>query len=557
MSRKLWTYHGGLHLPDEKEISTARPLATLPLPRQLTIPLQQHIGEPTTPLVKVGDKVLKGQKIADAGAYVSAPLHAPSSGTVTAIGMAAVPHPSGMSAAAITIETDGEDRWIEDRNPVSDHKSLNPTELREKVHQAGIVGLGGAGFPSFIKLNPGARTSIDSLIINGAECEPYISCDDMLMRSRPEAVLEGAQIMAHALHADTIIIAIEENKPDAYAALRAALHGCGCSNVELVMIPTHYPSGGEKQLIKVITGREVPQNGLPIDLGIVCHNVATAASVFDAVIQDQPLISRIITVTGEGVAQPQNLIVPLGAPIESLVEACGGYTEQAERLVMGGPMMGFAIHSDEVPVIKTANCFLLTRIPATEQSVRPCIRCGACADVCPAQLLPQQLFWYAQANDFEKVQDYNLFDCIECGCCSHVCPSHLPLVHFYRYAKNEIWEQERERGKADIARQRHEARQERQARDKAEREAKLRKKREALKAKQSGSDKKDEKDSKQAAIQAALDRVRAKQNGGDDKPKNIDNLTPEQQRAIDEADARRQRMRDQEQQPNTKGEGKS
>jgi len=534
VSRRLWTFHGGLELDDHKARSTSRPLGSVALPAELVLPLQQHIGESAVALVEVGEQVLKGQKIAELGGQVSVPLHAPTSGRVVAIEPRAVPHPSGMNAPAIVIESDGKEQWFEPRERHTDYTTLDAKALRYLIREAGIVGLGGAGFPAFLKLNPGARTAVETLLLNGAECEPYISCDDMLMRNRPEAVLEGAHIMQQALNAKTVLVAIEENKPDAFAALRAALADSGRSDIELVMVPARYPTGGERQLIKVVTGHEVPHGGLPLDIGIVCHNVATAASVFDAVVEGKPLISRIVTITGEGVKEPQNLQALIGTPISALVEACGGYTDRAQRLVMGGPMMGVALQSDEIPVVKTANCYLIEQNPQSQPAM-PCIRCGECAEVCPAQLLPQQLYWHARAADFDKIQDYNLFDCIECGCCAQVCPSHIPLVHYYRHAKTEIWAQERERKHSDIARQRHEARLARLERDKAERAEKLRKKREALKQKESG----DKPDGKKTEIQAALERVRAKQAEKEGAPKNTDNLTPEQQRAINEADARR------------------
>ena len=339
-----------------------------------------------------GEMVLKGQMIARAHGYVSVPVHASSSGTVVDISEQAVPHPSGLRAPCVVIETDGCDAAAADLLS-GDPARLDPSELRNRIRAAGIVGLGGAGFPSFIKLNPGPTRPIHTLLINGAECEPYISCDDRLMRERPERVIGGACILRHALHAQHCVIAVEDNKPEAIAALRAAIAAKGDARIEVVVVPTIYPSGGEKQLIKILTGQEVPSQGLPADVGIVCHNPGTAAAVQRALMDGEPLISRIVTVTGEGVANPGNLEVRIGTSIADVIAACGGYTPAAHRLLMGGPMMGFALGSDEVPIVKTSNCLLVAsqaELPLPPEPL-PCIRCGACADACPADLLPQQL----------------------------------------------------------------------------------------------------------------------------------------------------------------------
>jgi electron transport complex protein RnfC len=481
--RKLWHFHGGVHLPDEKALSNGGPVAPAALPRQLIIPLQQHIGAPAKAVVKVGERVLKGQKIGDGRGYVSAPVHASSSGTVVAIEKRPVPHPSGLSATCIVVETDGEDAWAELPEPLSDYRSLDPAEIRDRIRWAGIVGMGGAAFPASVKLNPGSEQSIRTLVVNGAECEPYITCDDMLMRERAGRILQGVRILRHLLGAGECLIGVEDNKPEAIESLRAALTDADIrAGTAVVSIPTLYPSGGEKQLIKILTGKEVPSHGIPAQVGILCQNVGTAAAIADAVLDGRPLISRTVTLTGRGVGRPQNLEVLIGTPAADLIEQAGGIRGDIRKLVLGGPMMGFAIDDRRIPVTKASNC-LLALTPAESPDpgpALPCIRCGTCAEACPVSLLPQQMYWYARAKDLDKVQDYNLFDCIECGCCALVCPSHIPLVQYYRYAKTESWAREQERRKAEHARQRHEAREARLERLERERQAKLRQKKAAL-----------------------------------------------------------------------------
>lgn len=515
----IWEFFGGLHLPDHKAESTRQPIAIAPVPHHLVLPLQQHIGEMAEPVVQVGDAVLKGQIIARAQGKVSAPVHASSSGRVTEIAVHRIPHPSGLEAPCIVIETDGEDRWAELPPAWPDYAERGANELIERIRWAGIVGLGGATFPTGAKLATGEEKHIHTLILNGAECEPYISCDDMLMRERADRVIAGMQILLHILGARKCLIGIENNKPEAIAAMRRALSDAGVENAQVMVVPTKYPSGGEKQLIKLLTGHEVPHGGLPADLGLLCQNVATSAAVADAVLQGRPLISRIVTLTGQGIRKPQNVVAHFGTLATKLIAFAGGYTEHLHRLILGGPMMGFTLHNDHVPITKACNCLLAASAEESPDPPKasPCIRCGRCADVCPARLLPQQLYWYAHARDFDKVQDYHLFDCIECGCCSHVCPSHIPLVQYYRFAKTEIWNQERERKKSDLARQRHEARLARLERIERERKERLRKKKEALenKSKAGGPD------PKKAAIEAAMKRVAAKkalQQAGDDTP---------------------------------------
>lgn len=538
--RTIYQFHGGLHLPDNKAQSTSCPVIKAALPERLIIPLQQHIGEQTQPVVKVGERVFKGQLIAKARGYISANIHASSSGRVLEIGKRPIPHPSGLKGNCILIETDGSDQWSE-LNPVEDFHRLSPADLEEKICAAGIVGLGGAAFPTNVKLNTSQK--IEKLIINGAECEPYISCDDMLMREQAESLLTGVAIMHHMLRADECLIGIEDNKPEAIAAMTCAVDNLGMTNTEVAVIPTIYPSGGEKQLIQILTGKEVPTGGVPTDIGMLCQNVGTAAAISDAIVLGRPLISRYVTLTGEGLHEPRNMEVLIGTPINEVIEQAGGYTDKISSLIVGGPMMGYTLCDDSAPVTKAVNClFAASREEVLDPGTpSPCIRCGDCADVCPVNLLPQQLYWYTRAKNLEKAQDYHLFDCIECGCCSHVCPSHIPLVHYYRYAKQESWDQERERERSAIARERFEARKRRLARLEAERKARLRKKKDALTTGSKNlSDK--ESDPKKAAIQAAIKRAAEKKAGLEKagiKPKNTEHLTPEQQKQIEQVDSRR------------------
>ena len=471
-ARKIWDIPGGIHPPENKAQSLASPIATLPLPAQLVLPLSQHIGAAAKPLVQPGDQVLKGQLLAEAVGFVSAPVHAPTSGTIAAIEDRAIPHPSGRTAPCIVLAPDGREEWVP-RQVTVDYRTLPPEALLELIRNAGIVGLGGAGFPSAVKL--GARQAIHTLIINGTECEPYITADDILMQERAADILAGVEIMAHILgHPATVLIGVEDNKPLAIEALQAAAKAID-SSVEVVEFPTKYPSGGEKQLIQILTGQEVPSGGLPADLGIVCQNVGTAHAVYRAVAHGEPLISRITTVTGKACTRNGNYKVLLGTPISHLLAHSGFDAKRCTRLVMGGPMMGFTLADDSVPVVKTTNCIIAgssAEFPAWTPPAQACIRCGLCAEACPASLLPQQLYWYAQAQNVERLEAHNLFDCIECGACAYVCPSNIPLVQYYRGAKSEIRKQEAERQKADHARQRFEFHQARLEKAEAEKAAK-------------------------------------------------------------------------------------
>jgi electron transport complex protein RnfC len=539
---ELSQFHGGLKLAGHKRLSTLTPIARMPAQARYIIPVLQHIGVAGEVLVSVGERVRKGQMLARPRHLVSAAIHAPVSGVVNAIGNYPVPHPSGIEDLCIVLNNDGKDECIEQRAVGANCFNLSPHELRNIIRDAGIVGLGGAAFPSAVK-----QTEIDiqTLIINGVECEPYITCDDMLMREHAREIIAGAEVIGHIIKAREIIIAIEDNKPEAIAAMQAAVAEDNTGYFRVQAVPTIYPSGGEKQLIKVVLDKEVPSNGLPNDISVLCQNVGTAYAIYRAIYHGEPLISRLLTVTGHGVQCPQNVWVDIGTPMQACIEFCGGYTNAADGMIMGGPMMGFTLRNDELPVIKASNCLLVTTredalLPASHTHL-PCIRCGHCVDVCPANLLPQQLYWFASAGQHEHAVKHHLFDCIECGCCAYVCPSRIPLVQYYRHAKSDIWAQERERKQADIARERHAARLARLEAQKLAREDKLRQKREALNARTpaKSADLTHGADARQAAIAAALARVEAKKQQQGVTAKNMHNLTPEQQQLIAAVEKRR------------------
>ncbi|MEH6445128.1 MAG: electron transport complex subunit RsxC [Oceanospirillaceae bacterium] len=469
---KVFAFHGGIHPPENKHQSTQCPIAIAPLAKVLNVPVQQHIGAPAKVCVNIGDKVLKGQRIADAQGKVSVPIHAPSSGIIKAIAEHPVPHPSGMPALCISIETDGLDEWIE-HSGLEDFRTLSKHQLIDYIRDRGIAGMGGAGFPTAVKLHLGDDHIVNTLIINAAECEPYISADDLLMRERASQIVSGIDVLQHLLAPSHIIIGIEDNKPQAIRALEIAIQDCKY-NIDVVGVPTKYPSGGEKQLIQLLTNVEVPNGGIPADVGIVCQNVGTVYAIHQAVKHGESLISRVVTVTGDGVAKPQNYQTLIGTPFSLLLEAAGMYTQKTSRLIVGGPMMGFSIDKLDTPVVKTSNCIIAatsTEMPAPEPA-QACIRCGLCEQVCPVQLLPQQLHWFAKGQEYQKAQQHNLFDCIECGACSYVCPSNIPLVQYYRHAKTSIREEQQDKRKSDLARERFEAKQDREQRAVDEKAAK-------------------------------------------------------------------------------------
>ncbi len=508
--RKIWDFHGGIHPPENKIQSLAKPLQNAPVPQELVLPLNMHVGAPARPVVAVGDHVLCGQLIADSNGGFSAGVHASSSGEVVAIEDRPIAHPSGLTAPCIVIQTDGKDEWIEIKGN-QNYRDEDPVILVDQLRVAGLAGLGGAGFPTAVKLQP--RNKIDTLIINGTECEPYITADHELMRTNPDVVVRGAELLAYILgEPESVLIGVEDNKPDAIDALQKAIDETNDSRIELVVFPTKYPSGGEKQLIQILTSKEVPAGGLPSDLGIVVQNVGTAAAAWDAITRGIPLVSRITTMVGEALQYQGNLTVRIGTPVRSLLEFCGAEVDGLDRIVMGGPMMGFALPNADVPVTKITNCLIApttTELPPLP-APQPCIRCGACAEACPANLLPQQLLWYAQSENSEGLKDHNLFDCIECGACSYVCPSNIPLVQYYRASKGMIREAQREKIASDRARERFEARKERLEREAVERKAKREARMAAAQAKNSEGSQDD-------PVAAAIEKAAAKTEGNEER----------------------------------------
>ncbi|PLX33497.1 MAG: electron transport complex subunit RsxC [Hyphomicrobiales bacterium] len=437
---KLFSIRGGVHPSSHKSLSSEQPIRAIAMPELLHVPMRQNIGAPAEPVVAEGESVLKGQLIGESAGPVSAPVHAPTSGTVTAIGDYIAPHPSGLAGLTITIAPDGREAWAELPPPL-DPETATGQEIADRVREAGIVGMGGAAFPSSVKLGLGTSRQLHSLILNGAECEPYLSADDRLMRERSEGIVGGAAIMMKALGIPRAIVAIEDNKPEAIAAMRAAASGHGA--IEIAAVPSRYPMGSEKQLIQVVTGVEVPAGKLPAHAGVLVHNVATAHAVHDAVRFGRPLISRVVTVSGGAMAEPGNLEVLIGTPVADMISACGGLKGTPEQLLLGGPMMGVPLHDKAAPAIKGNNGVLaLSRSEVNPGAHMPCIRCADCVAACPCGLQPLEMMIRIRNEKLSEAADVGLYDCILCGACSWVCPSHIPLVQYFNYARGALRDQD-------------------------------------------------------------------------------------------------------------------
>ncbi|WP_313383920.1 electron transport complex subunit RsxC [Pantoea sp.] len=516
---KLWDFEGGIHPPEMKTQSNGTPLSQLPLPNHFIIPLKQHIGHEGEICVAPGDRVLRGQPLTF-GTGRMLPVHAPTSGTIDAIGQHMTAHPSGLSELCIFMSPDGEDRWAR-LEPMADYRQRERAAIVQRIHDAGVAGLGGAGFPTGTKLRGGLR-GVKTLIINAAECEPYITADDRLMQDYAAEVLEGCRILAWVLQAERVLIGIEDNKPEAIAALKQALGGE--RDLHIRVIPTKYPSGGAKQLTKILTGMEVPHGGRSTDIGVLMQNVGTAWAVKRAVIDGEPLTERVVTLTGEAIAQPRNVWSRIGTPISHLLHQVGFTPAPRQMVIMGGPLMGFTLPSLDVPVVKITNCILAPSASemGNNDEEQSCIRCSACADACPANLLPQQLYWYSQGGDHDKARAHHIDDCIECGACAWVCPSNIPLVQYYRQEKAELRAIDLEAKRTAEAKARFEARQARLEREKLAREAKH----EQAKQRVARSD--------EGELAAARERVMAKRQAAGE----VDPAVEEAQRQARHAQAR-------------------
>lgn len=431
---KTWRFHGGVHPADGKALSNTVPAQRAPLLDRYTVAIQQNIGAPPKPVVAKGDTVKKGQLIAEPGGFVSAPVHAPTSGTVGDI--VEVPGANGGTIQAIEIISDGKDEWGSGLEPIPNWKNTDREVLKKRIAEAGIVGMGGAAFPTHVKLSPPPEKVIDTLILNGAECEPYLTADHRLMLERTEAVLEGAAIAAKILRVDRVFLGIEENKPDAIAALNEKAKNYG---VTVVPLHVRYPQGGEKQLIYALTGRSVATGGLPMDVGCVVQNVGSCAAIRDAVVEGHPLIERYTTVTGTPVANPGTWILRLGTTVEQALTFAGGVKDRAAKVIMGGPMMGFAQTSLGVTITKNSSGVLLLQWKETSgYTSSPCIRCGRCVRACPMKLLPGPVSVMIESEHYDEAEKNYVMDCMECGVCTYVCPAKRPLVQHFRRAKAEI-----------------------------------------------------------------------------------------------------------------------
>ena len=502
MTQHLHAFPGGLALPHHKEISLKPPLRRAALPERLFVPIGQHQGETGFILVAAGETVTTGQALTSAREDGQVPAHAPCAGTVIGLTRKPASHPPGSLRRCLEIRPAPEPLTAPARR-LKQWQNQPGEKIVEHLREMGLAGMGGAMFPTAAKLR-GPWQEIHTLILNGAECEPWIACDESLLRARPADVISGALILAHAVSAQRIVVAVEDPMEHTAALLDQAATRAGVDHwVEVISVRGVYPAGGERQLIHTLTGQEVPHDGLPQDLGLICHNVATAVAAFDAVERGRPLTERIVTVTGPGVARPCNLIAPIGTPAAWLIAQAGGYTEQAQRLILGGPMSGIALTTDEVVITKGSNCLLVLDTPPADPSrVMPCINCGQCVEACPAGLLPQLLFRAIDGERYEQAAELAVLDCIECGCCARVCPSQIPLVDHYRHAKGELRLRDLDQRRAALARRRYEARQQRLAEAQAAREARRRKRAERLKEKTAAEDE----------IQAAIARARRKKN---------------------------------------------
>jgi Na+-translocating ferredoxin:NAD+ oxidoreductase subunit C len=432
----LGKFKGGIHPPDCKDATRDKAIVSARVPYKVTVPLLQHIGAQCRPAVSAGQLVKMGDVIGTSGGFVSAPVHAPVSGKIS--GFCKVPHPAGMMVQAVSIENDNQETRAEFRESPG-FGAFSPDELRERIHDAGIVGMGGAAFPAHVKLSPPEGKKIDTLIINGVECEPYLTADHRLMLEKSGEITGGAKLIMKVLGVSQCMIGIESNKPDAVAVMKNACGGNDPS-VSVHSLNVKYPQGAEKMLIKVLVNREVPLRGLPMDVGVVVHNVATAVAVYEAVRYGMPLIERAVTVTGDAIREPKNLLVRIGSTVADLVEECGGFSQEPGKIIMGGPMMGFALPSLDMPITKgTSGIIALSKQTVLHnEEFGPCIKCGRCIDVCPMGLIPSILGVFGEKGFYDEAKEYRVHDCFECGSCAYVCPSKRPIVQFIKLAKSLV-----------------------------------------------------------------------------------------------------------------------
>lgn len=429
------SFRHGVHPPDSKTLTASVPIRRMPFPDEVVLPLRQHAGKPAVPIVRVGDRVQRGDLLARADGFISAPVHASASGTIRAIELH--PHPDGSMSDAIRIAVDRWSPQVPRPRMVPEWQALPPAGIVQAVQDAGVVGLGGAAFPAHVKLMPPKDATLDLLLVNGAECEPYLTSDHRTMVEYPVRVIEGVRIVLKALGLEKAVIAVEDNKPDAVAALRAALPEGG--GISVVSLPAKYPQGAEKMLIRAVTGREVPSGRLPAHVGVVVQNVGTIAAIAEVFETGLPLVERIVSVTGRGVRKPSNLIVPVGVPVRDVLAFCGGLTDDAREVIFGGPMMGASQPDLSVPVLKgTSGVVVLRADDVARPEPLPCIRCGRCLDACPVFLNPSDLGRLAQAGRYEDMQSHNIGDCMLCGSCAYACPSSIPLVQLFALAKSAL-----------------------------------------------------------------------------------------------------------------------
>ena len=432
---RIFHFYGGVH-PHEEKVSSGVAIASAPLLEQYTVPLAMHIGAPATPVVKPGDTVKRGQLIGQASGFVSANIHSPTSGKVKTLDFCL--GPAGTQLPCVIITSDGEDTPAEPLSPMTDWQNTSPDEIRKRVADAGLVGMGGAAFPTSVKLSIPPGKSIDTLIINGVECEPCLTADHRLMLENPQKVLLGCAIAAHVLGVTNIIIAIENNKPDAIAQLEK-LAPTVSPDIRVESLGVNYPQGAEKQLIYTFTKRQVPSGGLPADVHCVVMNVGSTFALAEAVLDGKPLYERVTTVTGTPVAHPGNWRFRVGTPYETAIRQAGGVQGEVGKLISGGPMMGMTVYSQAVPIMKnTSGILLLAPTEVFQYTSKACLHCGRCNDACPMQLMPGILSTQIENERFDDAQNWHVMDCIECGCCAFICPAGRPLVQHMRRAKSEV-----------------------------------------------------------------------------------------------------------------------